>query len=255
MDLIDVALQAAHAAGRSIMHDYRTGVRQLDKDDGSELTEADMRADRIIVGLLAATGIPVVSEEGDDLALGLDRCWILDHLDGNKELLAKTDEFSVNIALVEDGCPVLGVVFAPAVDDLFWGASGRGAQRIRSHATHDLLPRTRTPLRRMAAARFSHNPTAERFAELNRITDLVTVGAALKYGYLAAGEVEVFPRFVGSREWDTAAGQAVLEAVGGQVIDLATREPLRYGKPDRRNPHLIALRSPYTLDDFDLPAS
>lgn len=235
------------------MHDYRTGVRQLDKDDGSELTEADMRANQIIVGLLTATGIPVVSEEGDDLALGLDRYWIIDPLDGTKEFLAKTDEFTVNIALVEDGRPVLGVVFAPAVDDLFWGVVGQGAQRTRSGATYVLRPLDRTSTRRMAAARFSHNPTAERFAKLNSMTEMVTVGAALKYGYLAAGAVEVFPRFVGSMEWDTAAGQAVLESVGGQVLDLSTSGPLTYGKPKRLNPHLIALRAPYSLDDFDLP--
>lgn len=255
MQLIEVALQAAHAAGRSIMNDYRTGVRQLDKDDGTELTEADVRADRIILGHLSSTGIPVVSEESDDLALGLDRYWIIDPLDGTKEFIAHTDEFTVNIALVEESRPVLGVVFAPAVDDLFWGVVGQGAQRTRGGATHVLSPLDRTSTRRMAAARFSHNPTAERFAELNRITDLITVGAALKYGYLAAGAVEVFPRFVGSMEWDTAAGQALLEAVGGQVIDLSTSEPLTYGKPKRLNPHLLAVRAPYRLDDFELPAS
>lgn len=253
MELIEVALQAAHAAGTSIMNDYRAGVRQLDKDDGSELTEADMRANHIILGHLSSTGIPVVSEEGDDLALGLDRYWIIDPLDGTKEFLAKTDEFTVNTALVEEGRPVLGVVFAPAVDDMFWGARDQGAQRIRSKVTHQLKPFERSTNRRMAAARFSHNPTAERFAELNSMSEMVTVGAALKYGYLAAGDVEVFPRFVGSMEWDTAAGQAVLESVGGQVIDLSTSEPLTYGKPKRLNPHLIALRAPYTLDDFDLP--
>ena len=253
MDLIEVALQAAHAAGASIMDDYRRGVERLDKADGTELTQADLNANHIILGHLSATGIPVVSEEDDDLALGFDRYWIIDPLDGTKEFLAATDEFTVNIALVEDGRPVLGAVFAPACDDLFWGVVGQGAQRVHRGATHTLSPLARTAMPRMAAARFSHNPTAVRFAEMNAITDLITIGAALKYGYLAASEVEVFPRFVGSREWDTAAGQAVLEAVGGQVIDLSTREPLRYGKPDRLNPHLIALRSPYTLDDFDLP--
>lgn len=140
-------------------------------------------------------------------------------------------------------------------DDLFWGALGTGAQRVQREVRYDMVALDRRSVTRMAAARCSHNPTAERFAELNGITDLVTVGAALKYGYLAAGDVEVFPRFVGSMEWDTAAGQAVLEAVGGQVIDLSTGEPLHYGKPNRLNPHLVALRAPYTLDDFDLALS
>ncbi len=253
MQLIEVALQAAHEAGASIMNDYRAGVERLDKADGTELTQADLNANRIILSCLSATGIPVVSEESDDLALGLDRYWIIDPLDGTKEFLAKTDEFTVNIALVEDGRPVLGVVFAPAVDDLFWGTLDQGAQRIRSNATQHLKPLDRTTNRRMAAARFSHNPTAEQFAQVNCMSEMVTVGAALKYGYLAAGAVEVFPRFVGSMEWDTAAGQAVLESVGGKVIDLSTSEPLTYGKPKRLNPHLIALRAPYTLDAFDLP--
>jgi 3'(2'), 5'-bisphosphate nucleotidase len=158
----------------------------------------------------------------------------------------------VNIALVDQGRPVLGVVFAPAIDTFYWGAEGMGAWRTREGVEVTLSAHARSASLRMAVSRFHDHPDVDVFATKNGITERVAIGSALKYGLLAAGAVDVFPRLVGSSEWDIAAGQAVLEAAGGQVLDWHTGEALAYGKPRRRNPRLLALRAPYRQEEFQL---
>ena len=250
--LLDLAVQAARNAGSKILEHYQHTLDIERKCDGSPLTAADKAAHQSIVQVLQSSGIAIVSEEGNSLHLDAEEYWLVDPLDGTKDFLAGNDEFTVNIALLRQGLPLLGVVFAPAIDDLYWGAEGSGAWRVRAGVDERLLPRERLGQVRMAVSRFHDHPDVEGFANANNVTQRVAIGSALKYGLLAAGEVDVFPRLVGSSEWDTAAGQAVLEAAGGQVLDWHTDLRLAYGKARRRNPRLIAFRQPYERDDFVL---
>lgn len=236
------------------MRHYQQRLDVQHKQDGSPLTLADQAAHRVIADRLVGSGLVVASEEGEDLHLAAERYWLVDPLDGTKDFLAGNGEFTVNIALVNQGRPVLGVVFAPAINALYWGAEGKGAWRIREGVAVPLSARTRSASLRMAVSRFHDHPDVDIFAARNGIKERVAIGSALKYGLLAAGEVDVFPRLVGSSEWDTAAGQAVLQAAGGQVLDWHTGEALQYGKPRRRNPRLLALRAPYRREEFQLKA-
>lgn len=250
--LLELAIGAARQAGCVAMRYYRQAIVVERKQDGSPLTLADQEAHQVIVSQLAETGLIVVSEEGEDMRLAAERYWLVDPLDGTKDFLARNDEFTINIALVDQSRPVLGVIYAPAFDDLFWGVVGMGAQRIRQTVSTPLKIHARAPSCRMAVSRFHDHPDVEAFAAQNGIRKRVAIGSALKYGLLAAAEVDVFPRLVGSSEWDTAAGQAIVEAVGGAVLDWNTGQPLRYGKKHRRNPRLLSIRAPYNLAEFNL---
>lgn len=250
--LLELAIEAARGAGTAVMSYYQQALTVEHKQDGSPLTLADQAAHRVISDQLSDSGLALVSEEGEDLHLDAERYWLVDPLDGTKDFLAGNGEFTVNIALIDQGRPVLGVVFAPAVDDLYWGGDGMGAWRLRRGVATALLPQAQSSTCRMAVSRFHDHPDVDVFAADNGIGRRVAVGSALKYGLLAASEVDVFPRLVGSSEWDTAAGQAVLEAAGGHVLDWQTGASLRYGKPKRRNPRLLAMRAPYRYKEFKL---
>ncbi len=250
--LLKMALEAARLAGSVILKHYQQPLSVVHKEDGSPLTMADQAAHLAIVRHLAHSGEIIVSEEGEDLHLDAERYWLVDPLDGTKDFMAGNGEFTINIALVDQGRPVLGVVFAPAIGDVYWGGKGLGSWRVRSGAKEALLPKPQSPTCRMAVSRFHDHPDVDVFAAQNRIDERIAVGSALKYGLLAAAEVDAFPRLVGSSEWDTAAGQAVLEAAGGQVLDWHTGKALHYGKPRRRNPRLLALRAPYCREAFKL---
>jgi len=250
--LLELALGAAQEAGAAILRHYPQMLTVEQKLDGSPLTLADQAAHHIIADRLEKSGLVVVSEEGEDLHPAAERYWLVDPLDGTKDFLARNGEFTVNIALVDQGWPVLGVVYAPAIDTFFWGAAGMGAWKVTKGACTSLSSYPRSASLRMAASRFHDHPDVDIFATENGVKKRVAIGSALKYGLLAAGEIDVFPRLVGSSEWDTAAGQAVLEAAGGQVLDWHTGKSLVYGKPGRRNPRLLALRVPYSLEEFHL---
>ena len=243
---------ASKSAGESILSFYHKDVLISNKVDGSPFTKADQSSHQVLVGLLAKTRIPIVSEEAKDLYQDSTLYWLIDPLDGTKDFLAGNDEFTVNIALIENGIPIMGVLYAPALDELYVGIKGQAVW----HAHHGikifcrLNPRSKQL--KMAVSRFHDHPDTELFAEENQITERIAIGSALKYGRLALGEIDVYPRFVGTSEWDTAAGQAVLEAAGGNIIDLLTGSPIQYGKPNRRNNHFIAFRYPYLFPDFEI---
>jgi len=250
--LLELALEVAEVAGVEIMKHYLQALEVDYKEDDSPLTLADRKAHHVIVRRLVDSGVTVVSEESEDLHLDADRYWLVDPLDGTKDFLAGNGEFTVNIALIDQGQPVLGVVYAPAVNHFYFGGLGIGAWCIRKGTTTAMSMGARSASPRMAVSRFHDHPDLKIFIEQNQIEEQVKIGSALKYGLLAAGEVDVFPRLVGSSEWDTAAGQAVLEAAGGHVLDWHTGKSLQYGKPLRRNPKLLSLRFPYQREEFKL---
>lgn len=248
------ALSAANVAGQTVMSHYSALDKDsyVRKDDGSPLTAADVESHDIICQSLSKTNLPIISEEGLNRDALYDRYWLVDPLDGTKDFLAKNDEFCVNIALIESERPVLGVIYAPALGELFYGGVSIGAWHNKAGVTEELHPSVLNENLKMAVSRFHNSEASVKFGAENRVKDLYPIGASLKFGRLAQGQVDVYPRFVGTSEWDVAAGQAILESCGGGVIDLNTKQPLLYGKAQRRNSAFIAFRPPYSLRSFNL---
>lgn len=236
----------AREAGRQIrdLQDPRQPYRR--KDDDSPLTQADLRSHEVILaGLRAAfPGIPVWSEEGSPLAGAAAEFFLVDPLDGTKEFVAGSGEYTVNIALVRDGHPVAGVVFVPALDQLYVAARGCGAFRHDAAGEvrlHTGAPGAGQPLR-VTGSRSHGGPALQAWLQQLRVAHtFVPAGSSLKFCRIAEGAADVYPRLGPTCQWDTAAGQAVLECAGGVVLD-AQGQDLAYG-PDRPvlNPHFIAL--------------
>jgi 3'(2'), 5'-bisphosphate nucleotidase len=245
--LLETARRAAVAAGEVIMDVYAQDFDVRQKLDKTPVTEADLAAERVIVGILkdASPDIPIVSEELVDLE-GLppsaERFWVVDPLDGTREFVARNGEFAVCVGLVENGRPVLGVLHGPAVG-LTYAAYGPGTATRQRHAG------TIEPIRaRIASSQglvVVHSRSHENsrrvaeFLESYPVLERKKCGSALKFGLIAAGEADLYPRFGTTMEWDTAAGQAILEAAGGRVETLAGA-PLSYGKPGLKNDGFVA---------------
>ncbi len=216
------------------------------KADDSPVTEADLAADAIIREGLARAfpGLPVVTEEvAESHDLRADVYVLVDPLDGTKEFVRRQGDFTVNIALIENGVPVRGVVFAPARNRLFQtDAAGASHEEDLTTGLHRPL-RVRVPDNDalVVVASKSHRDAAlEAYIARYRVTDSQAAGSSLKFCLVAAGEADLYPRLGRTMEWDTAAGQAVLQGAGGQVVRLDDGTPLTYGKPGRENPHFLA---------------
>jgi 3'(2'), 5'-bisphosphate nucleotidase len=234
------------AAGEVIMHVYQTAFDVAGKSDGSPVTEADARAEALILdGLRRLTpDIPVVAEESvaaGDIPHTGSEFWLVDPLDGTREFISRNGEFTVNIALVREGVPVLGVVYAPAIGVLYEGAAGLGATRTAGGLRQPVCVRQPPAAGLTVVASRSHGDMDEiaRFLGGRSVASLIQVGSSLKLCRVAEGAADLYPRLGRTMEWDIAAGQAVLEAAGGSVTTL-DGTPLRYGKPGFENPHFVA---------------
>lgn len=246
-NLLDIMLAASVAAAEVINDVYSRPIESEIKSDGSPVTEADAAAEKVILGYLNATGIPVLAEES--VAAGFipelgSRFFVVDPLDGTKEFIKRNGEFTVNIALVEDGRPVLGVVLAPVTGDVFFG--GDGAAFVARMTGGDVVDRR--PIRvadtlplRVVASRSHGHVALQSLCDTFSVGEDVSVGSSLKFCLLARGDAQLYPRFTPTSEWDTAAGQAVLEAAGGVVLTL-DGNALAYGKAAHRylNPYFVA---------------
>jgi 3'(2'), 5'-bisphosphate nucleotidase len=244
---------AAIEAGRAAFAVYRSDFEIQTKQDESPVTAADHAAEAIILAHLArdAAGIPVVAEEqvaAGRIPASASTFFLVDPVDGTKEFIQKRGDFTVNIALVTDGMPVLGVVYAPAKSQLFAGDVGSGhafrtAQSPDAPEQADRSPiRTRTPSPSgltVVASRSHRSPETDEWLAKVAVAEVVSVGSSLKFCLVAAGEADIYPRLGPTMEWDTAAGHAVLNAAGGTVVNL-DGTPFRYGKPGFRNPSFIA---------------
>jgi 3'(2'), 5'-bisphosphate nucleotidase len=252
--LCDIAL----AAGREIMQVYEAGstraTASTSKDDGSPLTEADLRADKVIRARLEREfpGVFILSEEsGDRSGRAVPEFFLVDPLDGTKEFLNRNGEFTVNIAFVSQGAPVAGVVFAPALGELYQGAKGSGAFKGLSGEAKPIAVGTSQAgraLRVMGSRSHGTDAMGVWLQALGRPHEFVAAGSSLKFCRIAEGLADVYPRMGPTSQWDTAAGQAVLEAAGGAVTD-ASGAPLRYGVERAiLNPYFIAVgRVQFTL--------
>ncbi len=242
---LQVLCGIADEAGAEIMEVYRQGANVWRKDDDSPLTEADLRADRVIRAGLERhfPGHFILSEESRSSgSLHEERFFLVDPLDGTKEFLKRNDEFTVNIALIEHGRPVAGVVLAPALRELFCAQQGQGAwKRDAQGAWRAIAVGARhSPLRVMGSRSHGTERLAQWLARLPEASILMESGSSLKFCRIAEGQADLYPRFGPTSQWDTAAAQAVLEAAGGSVCDLQGRA-LAYGL-DRPllNPEFIA---------------
>ncbi|HEX6704252.1 MAG TPA: 3'(2'),5'-bisphosphate nucleotidase CysQ [Albitalea sp.] len=243
---LEPLIALARSAGRVVMEVYAAGFTVQHKADASPVTEADLRAEAVVVdGLrVLAPDIPVIGEEA--VAAGLapapgERFWLVDALDGTREFVQRNGEFTVNIALVVRGAPVLGVVLAPALDRLFAGVVGSGAFEIGAAGRRAIRCRRPPPEGLHVLASRSHGDAAALAAFLadRRVASISHAGSSIKLCRVAAGEADLYPRLGRTMEWDIAAGHAVLAAAGGSVNDLAGAS-LRYGKRGFENPHFVA---------------
>ena len=235
--LVEAAIDAVVAGGEAVMSVRGCAVSW--KADGSPVTDGDRFADEAIRRILrrADPGTPIISEESGGTVPDYGAFWLVDPLDGTKEFVAGVPEFTVNVALVTDGHPGLGVIFAPATGELFAGAAGRGACRNRQPISvrppppgGSLVLTSRSHCNEATVRSWLHPGTGAR---------LECCGSSLKFCRIAQGSADLYPRFGPTMEWDTAAGQAVLEAAGGSVRTLEGA-PLGYGKEGLRNPSFVA---------------
>lgn len=248
--LRDACTVLAREAAREIMRIYAGDLGERLKADRSPVTDADHAAEAVIVaGLRKLTpGLAVVAEE--EMAAGhvpqLDGrpFWLVDPLDGTKEFIKRNGEFTVNIALVEAGKPVLGIVLAPVPDTLWRGDAELGADKSDKGGAFTAIAVREPPAAGLTA--FASRSTAI-YSDLDiwfrsnglTVAERKQAGSSLKFCLIAEGEGDIYPRFGPTNEWDTAAGQGVLEAAGGEVVTTDGR-PLAYGKPGFGNPHFIA---------------
>ncbi|MCU4176528.1 3'(2'),5'-bisphosphate nucleotidase CysQ [Carboxylicivirga sp. N1Y90] len=257
-----LALKAAIAGGQATMMVYNRGeVKVMLKNDQSPLTEADIESNLVIERLLQTSNLPVLSEEGKLLSYeerkGWHTLWIVDPIDGTKEFVKRSGEFTVNIALVEDGKPILGVIVAPALNTVYWGDES-GAYKSMLHknwlkktamdVVTDLSPiklpcKTTDQFTVVRSVSHYSDETKEYMQMLDEEipnSASLSIGSSLKMCVLAEGGAHLYPRLGPTMEWDTAAGQAILEASGGQLFDWTTKESLRYNREELLNPWFIA---------------
>jgi 3'(2'),5'-bisphosphate nucleotidase len=257
MTLMERLITAAIKASDTILDVYHAGTEATWKADGSPVTVADARAEQIIIEELSPLGLPFLAEEsvsaGRIPELG-ERYFVVDPLDGTKEFLKRNGEFTVNIALCVNNAPTWGIVMSPVTGRAYFtDEDGQGAlTAVFRDGLRGEYETVRTkpgaPIRIVASRSHGH-PAIPLLCEKMRIVEDVTVGSSLKFGLLAVGEAQLYPRFGPTSEWDTAAGQAVLQAAGGVVWDLDGR-PLTCGHQDRNflNGPFVAAASPGLAD-------
>ena len=262
------AIRAAIEAGNAILKVYHSDIIVEYKNDHSPLTFADKRSHEIILESLKAFDIPVLSEEGKDIPYEKrkkwDMLWVVDPLDGTKEFIKRNGEFTVNIALLKGEKPILGVIFIPAKNTLYFAAEELGAFKLvinfvdikqdvsLNQIIHQSVP---LPLKHristarvftVAGSRSHATPRLRSFVEKKRrehsALEVISIGSSIKFCLVAEGSVDVYPRFGSTMEWDTAAGQAIAENAGAAVIRYDTGVPLIYNKPDLLNPWFIVKR-------------
>ncbi|MCB0339164.1 MAG: 3'(2'),5'-bisphosphate nucleotidase CysQ [Bdellovibrionales bacterium] len=241
---LELAKKLALQAGEVILEIYlRNDPRVEHKADNSPLTDADLAANEIIVkGLSSESKCPVVTEESQvawEIRKNWKRFWLVDPLDGTKDFLARVGGFTVNIALIENNSPILGVVYAPKEELLYWAHSGEGA-----FCNDKLIVNTSKRTDLIAADSVFHSTKATQdFLAKHGISKVVKFGSALKICKLAEGEVDLYPRLNGTCEWDTAAAHIIALEANCKLIDIKTNQNLSYNKKTFLNNHFIASRN------------
>jgi 3'(2'), 5'-bisphosphate nucleotidase len=246
--LIEPVIQIALRAGDEIMQVYDAGFpATTEKADRSPLTQADLRSHQVIATALAALtpNIPVLSEESAEIPFSersrWPRYWLVDPLDGTKEFLSRNGEFTVNIALVEGHEPVLGIVYAPARDGLYYGSQMTGAfRRLKTGQFERIAVRKLpTPPLRVVGSRSHRGDSLDALLQRLGPHELVAIGSSLKLCMVAEGSADFYPRLGPTSEWDTAAAHAVVLAAGGAVVAVSGAPLVYNSKPELLNPHFL----------------
>jgi 3'(2'), 5'-bisphosphate nucleotidase len=253
---LDRVKSAVAEAGAAILEIYSDPGRfdTEKKADDSPLTAADLAANKLLVARLRelTPGIPILSEESKQAPWHerkhWQQCWVVDPLDGTKEFLKRNDEFTVNVALVRDHQPILGVVYAPALQKWYFAARHEGAWRQEGSGVMDRIQVAEKPAGRpwqVVGSRSHSTPEVDAFVARLGDAELVSMGSSLKLCLVADGTADVYPRLGPTSEWDTCAAQAIVEQAGGQVLNAETGEPLSYNaRESLLNPHFIACANP-----------
>lgn len=243
-------------AGVAVMNIYHKDFSITQKSDNSPLTEADLAAHHILVdGLFKLTpDIPVLSEESD-IAVQMQRLewsvyWLIDPLDGTKEFISRNGEFTINVALIKNGVPVLGVVYAPVLEAMYWGELGKGAFKQQGEEAFKPIAVAKVPNIptgwRILGSRSHPSQAFQEFIQTLPEADIVAMGSSLKLCLIAEGAADLYPRLSPTSEWDIAAGHAVVAAAGGQVLKLSSMQPLVYNANPNSliNPFFVACAAP-----------
>ncbi len=245
-ELMETLRLTAIKAGEKIMEIYNSDFEVIMKEDNSPVTLADQAAEAIITPVLKEIwpDVPVVAEEaasaGEIPDVGAGPFWLVDPVDGTKQFVSKKDEFTVNIALIEDKTPLLGVVYVPVLEHMYLGSPLGATLSIKGGEAQPIHVRKRPENQLVAVASRSHRtPETDEFLEKIGATDTTSAGSSLKFCLVAKGEADVYPRFGPTMEWDTGAGHAVLLAAGGKLVNPDGSEFL-YTKPNFRNGNFIA---------------
>jgi len=261
-ELLKASITAAIEAGKKILEVYGNEFEVETKTDNSPLTEADRRSHEKIKELMSPFSVPILSEEGKQLSYeerkNWNKFWLVDPLDGTKEFIKRNGEFTVNIALVEDGSPVAGVVYVPVTGKTYYGSRETGSfcftfneedgKTIESYINDaEKLPDSAPPETYTVVASRSHNtPETEEFIDERRKqygeVNCVSSGSSIKLCLVAEGKANVYPRLAPTMEWDTAAGHAVAKFAGCQVYDYKTGTELKYNKENLLNPWFVVER-------------
>jgi 3'(2'), 5'-bisphosphate nucleotidase len=259
-DNLNISIEAAIEAGKEILKIYENEFKVDLKEDKSPLTEADTASSDIINSYLEKTNIPIIGEEIKNMAFSERKqwrtCWIVDPLDGTKEFIKRNGEFTVNIAMVEDGIPILGVIYVPVSRELYYADVSKGIsfksllddKHIPNRALfnhEDVIapsPHTKNLLRVVGSRSHMNNQTLHFIEEQKKNykeIDIVAKGSSLKFCLVAEGKADIYPRFAPTMEWDTAAGHAICKAVGLSVISKETNEELVYNKSNLLNSYFV----------------
>lgn len=250
-ELIPQLSDIAKAAGAAILEIYNNceGVEIIKKADDSPLTAADKASNDVICKGLEKLPLayPIISEENKAIPYEERKAysyyWLVDPMDGTKEFINRNGEFTVNIALIHQGMPVLGVVYVPVLDELYWGVKGQGAfMEVEGEVTRLEAPKfsLKDAGLKVVCSRSHLNEATQSFIEQLNAPDLVQKGSSLKFLSLAKGEAALYPRLAPTMEWDTAAAQIVLEEAGGQVLQHNSEVAVAYNKENLLNPYFIA---------------
>jgi 3'(2'), 5'-bisphosphate nucleotidase len=252
--LTEIAIKAAVKAGKEILDVYYNSDFNVEfKADNTPLTIADKRAHHAISAVLAPTGIPVLSEEGKTIPFeerkNWELFWLVDPLDGTKEFVKRNDEFTVNIALIENNTPIAGVVFVPVTKEIYWANSNGSFKAFVEEDNGSLSNIQQLPLKVekeffvVAGSKSHMNEETERYIQQldtkGKTVEMKSKGSSLKICMVAEGNADIYPRLAPTMEWDTAAGHAIVKFAGKQISQFENREPLVYNKENLLNPWFV----------------
>ena len=250
---IDILLKAVYEASAEIMKVYSTPFEVIRKADHSPVTQADKNSSTILHRYISPLGYPIVSEEEVkppyEERKDAELLWLIDPLDGTKEFVKKNDEFCICIALIQNQAPIFGMIASPVEQEVIFGGKDMGAYKIPFFFFFIFDPKQKLELsipeqKSLVYSRSHFSPEVSQI--VNQIEDqygkleVIKKGSALKFFDLISGKAQFYPRLAPTMEWDIAAGQAIYEAIGGEVLDFSKFEPLRYNKEDLYNPYFIA---------------